>query len=239
MKQYVCIMNKSIKIKSLTLIAAFLLGGYYANAQLKNFEMSLFINGNIPAGEFGQRVSPVPPMLKDNMGQGAMIGIGGAYRASYHFDIGYGEVTPFLEGNVQWNALKGDMRDDYAYAQCDAPNYINIPLYFGVNYRYQLTDIFTPFVEGGLGGDFLMITHESVNNTDLRYKPTAAFAWEVGLGTYLTSHVSFSFHYMGYGKHAIEYTESSGNAAQNMGYTDPGVVLRSLGTCTFRIGFHF
>lgn len=245
-------MNKTIKFKALAIFTAFILGGFCAKAQLENLEQSLFLNLNCPTAQFNDKLIGIyPPMLKNRVGSGAMVGFGMGYRASYHFDIGYGEVSPYISADFQWNALKGEYRDDFTQAKCTAPNYFNIPVYMGVNYRYQLTDIFTPFVEFGLGADMLLITKETAgptyNDLKLKYKPTTNFAWQVGAGCYFGPHVSASLHYQGYGKHVIDY---SSNTADNL--SDPAylgtvtttteindVVQRNIGMLSLRIGFHF
>lgn len=252
-------MSKSIKFKALAIFTIFVMGGFCAKAQLENLEQSLFLNLNCPMAQFNDKLlgANYTPMLKQRMGTGAMVGFGAGYRASYHFDIGYGEVSPYLNVDFQWNALKGDYRDQFTQAKCTAANYFNIPIYLGINYRYQLTDIFTPFAEFGLGADMLLITKETsgnnYGNVNIRYKPTTSFAWQIGAGCYFGPHVSASLHYQGYGKHVIDYT--NGSADDLAPYVDPGttvgpgmvtssvemdeVVQRNIGMFSLRIGFHF
>jgi len=237
-------MIKMSKIKKLSALAVLIFAGITAQAQLSHLEQSFFLNGNIPTTDFGQSYTAVP-MTQDHMASDAIMGMGFGYRASYRFDIGFGEVSPYLHADFQWNAISGDHRDAYTLQSCKTPTYFNVPLFAGVNYRYQLTEIFTPFAEFGLGADFLFITKEGGASgiPTLKYKTTSAFAWQVGLGTFLGQHVSASLHYNGYGKHTIQYTSKTVDDIQGTIYQPASTIqtsqLRRIGVLSMRIGFHF
>ena len=255
-------MRKSSTIKFLCIAVAFVFSGFAANAQLTHLEQSVFLNFNLPGSEFnddlqnglllsGQDI----PLTRYNVGKGAGFGFGFGYRISYRFDVGFGEVSPYIHADLMWNRSNSDIRDKFLDIDGKAPHYINLPLYVGINYRYQLTDIFTPFAEFGLGPDFLFITKEkgTVTWTDdagakqgyefnFKYKTTTSLAWQVGLGCYFGQHVSASLHYSGYGKHPIKLKK--GETEQNSLMiptfaTDAKTQNRSLGLFSLRIGFHF
>ena len=76
------------------------------------------------------------PMTQYYAGSDAIIGIGLGYRASYRFDVGFGEVSPYVHADFQWNALRGDHRDAYTLTGYTKPNYLNVPIYAGFN-TYQ------------------------------------------------------------------------------------------------------
>ena len=235
-------MSKHITIKALCVAVVMTFAGINAQAQLSHLEQSFYLNGNIPTGQFATNIDAIP-MTQYDMGKDAIMGMGLGYRASYRFDIGFGEVSPYLHVDFNWNAIRGSHRDAYTTAECSKPNYINIPVFAGVNYRYQLTSILTPFAEFGLGADYLMITKEGGSNTipTMRYKSSGAFAWQIGLGTYLGQHVSASFHYNGYGKHTMQYTSSTnltGTEYEPMSGIQ-NAQLRRIGAISLRIGFHF
>lgn len=242
-------------IKSLCVAVALLFAGVNAHAQ---FETSVFLNGGLPTAQFGGKadlagnnaLTPAPLLSKDNIGTTAAPGFGIGARACYHFDVGFGEVAPFVNADFQWNQVKGDYRDAFAQssASAKAPQYFNIPLFIGVNYRYELTDIFKPFAEFGLGTDFFLISSERTDKAKLVYSVKNAFAWELGLGCYFGSHVSTSLHYYGLGKHIITYNEKrskfNDQSVSEVNEANPDfdinkVQLRSIGTLMLRIGFHF
>lgn len=260
-------MRKSNTIKALCLLAAFVSASFGAKAQLTHLEQSIYLNFNAPTAQFNDDVAlnalnNQVPMTRFNAGKDAIFGFGLGYRVSYRFDVGFGEVSPYLHGDFQWNRVSGDMRERYMNAgDGKAPNYFNIPIYVGVNYRYQLTDIFTPFAEFGIGPDFFFITKESgkivtpeVGNPGdpgylasyeygfkLKYQTTTNVAFQIGVGCYFGQHVSASLHYNGYGKHAIKYNGNGPDditlAAANAAATD--TQTRSIGMLSLRIGFHF
>ncbi len=238
------VMFKKNTIKSLCLLAAFVFAGFGANAQLTHLEQSFYLNGNLPLSDFASD-NLLVPMTQDFMGSDAIVGMGLGYRVSYRFDIGVGEVSPFIHADFQWNTISSEHRDNYTLNDCSKPNYINIPIFAGVNYRYQITDILTPFVEFGLGVDILKITKEGGGSglPKMKYKTSGAFAWQVGGGTFLGSHVSVGIHYNGYGKHTIKYKSSTVSDLTGTVYEPNASVqpsqLRRIGLFTLRIGFHF
>ena len=259
-------MRKYYTFKSLCLLAVFVFAGFGAKAQFSHLEQSFFLNFNAPMSQFSDDVAKNAlgeylPMTRFNVGKNASFGFGLGYRISYRFDVGFGEVSPYIHGDFQWNRVKADVREQYLDAgNGSAPNYFNIPIYVGVNYRYQLSDIFTPFGEFGIGPDIFMITKEvgsynrevlqpgatetTTENVDLklRYKTTTNLAWQIGAGSYFGQHVSLSVHYSGYGRHAIQYSSGTELPTDELKAEDAAVTkteTRGIGLLTFRIGFHF
>ncbi len=244
-------MSKCLKTKALCIAMLLSIVGINAQAQLAHLEQSIFLNGNIPTSNFATN-NDLIPMTQNHIGEDAIMGMGIGYRVSYRFDIGFGEVSPYLHADFNWNSIRSSHRDAYTTASCKQPNYFNIPVYAGVNYRYKLTEIFTPFAEFGLGMDYFLISKESGVATDatghpanvtLRYKPSNAFAWQIGVGTFLGQHVSASLHYSGYGKHTLKYTEATASTLDGTNLATDGSIstdqLRRVGLLSFRIGFHF
>lgn len=225
-------MNKNNIFKALCISAALLFGAHSAQAQI---EQSVYLNGSIPTAQFNDPVAVNmtlnQPMTKAQYGQAASVGIGLGYRVGYVFDIGFGYVTPFLNADLQWNQIKSSVRDEFTSARCDIPQYFNIPIMLGVNYRYELTDVFTLFGEFGLGDDIFIGTQEGWTNILYKYKTSSAMAWEIGAGSFFGDHVSLGIHYYGLGKHSIDYSNHDNSA-------DP-VVTRKMGSLALRIGFHF
>lgn len=247
-------MNKGNFFKTLCLSAAMAFCGINANAQL---EQSVFLNGNLPTAEFNDAVSVTPanavingftPMNRIDAGTNADPGFGMGYRLNYSFDVGFGEVAPYLNADFQWNQIKGKVRDEYTNARCRAPQYFNIPIMLGVQYRYTLTDIFKLFGELGLGYDVFMITSSGWKGDAplpfYKYNVGGAMCWQIGAGSFFGSHVSAGLHYYGLGKHTIEFNKNAANTDivdGNNNVIDDGtqVVQRNLGSLMLRIGFHF
>lgn len=230
-------------LSKLFALSAFVLAGFCAQAQFSHLEQSIFMNVNLPTAEFNNRVSPVSiPMYKDNMGKEATVGFGLGYRISYRFDVGFGEVSPYFHADFQWNQLRSEYRDAFTQASSSTPNYFNVPLYIGVNYRYQLTEVFTPFGEVGFGPDFLFVTKEGNTSAypSIRYKMSTALAWQLGAGCFFGPRVSASLHYSGYGKHVMAYTKGTIDKLNDAGLpNNTNVVQRNIGVLSLRVGFHF
>lgn len=255
-------MKRIVKVLCLT---AILLGASTAaNAQ---FRQSVFLNGNIPTGDFASSASAGPalatvyagtttfptsgvPLTYEQVGKDASVGFGLGYRASYRFDVGVGEVAPFANIDFLWNTISGSWRDKYSDAYYSAPTYFNIPLLAGVSYIYDELpwDDISAYGEFGIGTDFLWITSEGKGDGDERfsYKSTFAFAFMVGAGAYFGQHVSAGLYYYGFGKHPIDYTNGT---LEDNPYANAQVIAneaagmkrqqRTAGSIMLRIGFHF
>jgi hypothetical protein len=242
-------MKKIVKV--LCLGALFIGMGTIANAQLRQ---SVYINGNIPTGDFASSASDGPvliaayntgvPLTYEQIGKDATLGFGFGYRASYRFDVGVGLVAPYANVDFLWNTISSKWSEKYSDAYMSSPTYFNIPLLVGVTYIYDempWNDI-SLFGEFGIGTDFFLITSEgSSDNIKLAYKSTFAFAWQLVVGAFFGEHVSVGLHYYGLGTHNIDYTSGTREdvpaaaAQQDAG----GRQRRSVGSLMLRIGFHF
>ena len=225
------------KIVKVLCLGAMLIGlGTVANAQLRQ---SVYINGNIPTGDFGSNASAGPnlgnfltptstlypnsgvPLTYEQIGKDAVVGFGLGYRASYRFDVGVGLVAPYVSADFLWNTISSKWSEKYSDDYMSSPTYFNIPLLFGVTYIYDETpwsDI-SLFGEFGIGTDLFWITSEgskewrasdnSLLNVKLSYKSTFAFAWQIGAGAFFGNHVSVGLHYYGLGTHNVDYTSGT------------------------------
>lgn len=248
-------MNKLQNIKSLCLAAALVLSGLCAQAQ--ELEFSAYFNGVLPTSSFGQKVSVTQkiafidvftPMNRETIATNAAAGLGFTGRAGYWFDMGFGEIMPYVEVSFLWNSLRSDVRKEYDAAGAKYPAYFNVPAFLGFKYRYDINDIFRPFVEVGVGYDFLFITRSAqyvYYNTDgseketlwYRFTPSGALCWEAGIGTYLGRNVSVGLYYLGLGNHKIRYARNSrGRSDDNNANV---ASTRTLGDLALRLGFHF
>lgn len=235
------------KLLTLLSLAILMIGtNGIANAQ---FRQSIFLNGNIPTGDFNSKAnSNTVPLTYTEVGKDAAVGFGLGYRISYRFDVGVGEVAPFLNGDFMWNTIGGGWSDKYSDAYLNSPTYFNIPILAGVSYIYDELpwgDI-SAFGEFGVGTDLFWITSEGSKDLRYAYKSTFSFSWMLGAGAYFGRHVSAGIYYYDMGKHNIDYTQKTldnniiakgqviANEAMGMGRQ-----RRSVGSFMLRIGFHF
>lgn len=244
---------KSTIVKILCLSTLVLGISTIANAQ---FRQSIYLNGNLPTGTFASNVNSshlTVPLGYEEIGKDASVGFGLGYRASYHFDVGMGEVAPWAQADFFWNMIGSSWRTKYMDAEYKTPTYFNIPVMAGVSYFYdELWNDITPFGEFGVGSDLMMITREGKgakeNNGTLyyAYKSNFALAWMVGAGAWFGRHVSAGIYYYGLGTHPIDYTKRTLDkntvaAAQLTAneLANHGREKRSIGSLALRIGFHF
>lgn len=245
-----------------TLCLATLFLGYSAAAQTQESGLrhSIYLNGNIPTGDFASDASAGPtlitaynsgvPLTYEQIGKDASLGFGLGYRVSYAFPIGLGTVAPFAGIDILWNTIDGKWADLYSDAYFTCPTYFNVPLLAGINYTYEeVWDNITPFGEFGVGTDFFWMTPEGNSDDDsfyFGYKSTFAFSWMVGAGVYFGKYVSAGLYYYGMGKHTVDYTSGTlddnitartqvqTNTAAGMGRQQ-----RTVGSLMLRVGFHF
>lgn len=234
------------------LAAVVALMGTTANAQ---FRQSIFLNGALPTGQFASKVSNdrglitgTVPLYREEIAKSATAGFGLGYRMSYRFDVGMGEVAPFLQADVFWNFISSEWSDKYIQAKGKAPNYFNIPAMVGVSYLYdELWNDITPYAEFGVGADLFIIGSEKAMIADgnvhtYSYKPTVALSWMIGAGAYFGRHVSAGIYYYGLGKHVISYTNKtydSFSEIEKLKVETSAIPTRTVGELAVRIGFHF
>jgi len=240
-------MKRFVKVLCLT---AMIMG--VGTATQAQFRQSVYLNGNIPTGDFASSASANSlstngvPLTYTEIGKDASVGFGLGYRASYRFDVGVGQVAPFANIDFLWNTIGGGWSDKYSDAYYTTPTYFNIPLMAGVSYIYDELpwDDIAAYGEFGIGTDFLWITSEGGTNktTNLNeeysYKANFAFAWMIGAGAYFGQHVSAGLYYYGLGTHNIDYTESTLDEHAWSANTLPRE-RRSVGSVMLRLGFHF
>lgn len=242
---------KSNFIKVLCLAALMLTFGAESQAQFRHFRQSIYLNGVLPTGDFGSAVSANSvtgtqvPLTFINAGKGAMVGFGAGYRVSYRFDIGMGEVAPYVGGDLFWNMLNGDLRNDYLQGKMTAPTYFNIPIMAGISYNYdELNTNFPliPFGEFGVGADIMMVTREGSSGNYFAYKPSTTVCWMLGAGVFLGNYVSVGAYYYGLGTHPMDYTAKTlkdNTYASLQDETTGERQLRNIGSFALRVGFHF
>ena len=219
-------MEKSITIKGLCIAIAFTVTGFMAQAQLTN---SVYLDFGLPTGSFHSNANNLQYsdaayiLTKENIGKCAGMGIGFGYRASYRFDVGFGNVDPFLSVDLFWNRVKGDVRDAIIDHNGKSSHYINVPILLGVQYNYAISDVLRPFAEFGVGYDVVNVGSEGWKGGDAshpeyywaKYSVKGAMAFQIGAGCYFGEHVSASLNFYGLGKHTINYKDASSDALRN------------------------
>lgn len=242
-------MNKLNYFKTLCLAVMLIVASFGVRAQ--QAEISIYLNGTLPTGQFNDKISPdyvgdLISMGRTKIGMGANAGLGGSVRAGIWLDIGFGELLPFAEVSFLWNRTNKDIRAAYDNAYVNgnrpqAPSYFNLPMTLGFKYRYDLTPIVRPYAEIGIGYNVLFISGNGYNTDAIHhwftYKPNGALSWMIGAGTYLGEYVSAGFYYQGLGDHRIDYSEKSSGRIN--GDTPDYQERRKIGDLGIRIGFHF
>ncbi|MBQ7280290.1 MAG: hypothetical protein IJR13_06185 [Bacteroidales bacterium] len=245
-------MKKHNSFKALLVAVAMFAFGGSAFAQV---ESSIFFNMNMPVGSFAKDASMYNDVNLGNksIGTDAIFGIGGTYRIGYVFDIQIGLIEPFAEAGFNWNRISGDNRDKYDAYRGRVPNYFNIPLMLGINYRYdKLSETFVPYGEFGLGYDLFFTNGEGKDNDiayQLSYKTNGGFAWQIGAGVIIGQYFSVGLSFVSYGNHRIEYTngtvdnhagiEYDANLTELNSKGEAAIVRRSFNNLTIKLGFHF
>lgn len=238
-------------VKVMCLAAMMISAGMSTQAQ---FRQSVFLNGMLPVGNWATDIKTANVPLKyTEVGKDAIIGFGLGYRASYRFNVGLGEVAPFVGVDAFWNMISSEWRTKYLDANSKAPSYINMPIMAGVSYFYnQLWNDITPYGEFAVGTDVMFITPEGagkVNGIPFKkyaYKPSTDLAWMIGAGAYFGRHVSAGIYYYGLGTHTIDYTKNTlkdnevANAQmQTAELNNAARQKRAVGAIGLRLGFHF
>lgn len=237
-------MKKVQIFRTLCFAAAFVFAANVSQAQLRQ---SIFLNGSQPISSWASATrSNAVPLTPANMGKASSTGFGAGYRAQYLFDVGMGEVAPFVNIDILWNTVNKSINDAYTQYNMSATTYFNVPIFVGVSYLYdELFSNITIFGEAGIGADLFYMTSEGKKNQTpdmwYSYKPSFTVAGEVGFGAYFGRHVSAGIHYYILGKHAIDMTSKTAekHPAEQAYYTTPGNrPTRDLGALMLRIGFH-
>ncbi len=245
-------MRKINCFNKLCVLAVLLVASISARAQQPEF--SFYFDGFLPMSEFnddcGVGNGAFQPMNRTNVAMDASAGLGFSARFGIWCDIGYGQLQPFADVSLLWNATKSSIGDVYDNNDLNlikhttpvTPHYFNVPAMLGLKYRYDVTPIVKPFAEFSLGFDALFITSNGYKQDPTMwyaYRPSANFAWTVGLGSYLGENVSLGIYYFGLGDHRIQYTGRTRENVLPEPQGTPFVVKRNLGEFAVRVGFHF
>jgi len=90
----------------------------------------------------------------------------------------------------------------------DTYKYLNIPVFAGVNYTFNITKLLSIYGELGVGADFLKITSMDVLDKDIvflkySYDLSIRPAYKIGTGVVIDNKYLLSFHHFGSGEKRI------------------------------------
>ena len=194
---------------------------------------------------------------------------GDGFSASPGFNVGVKGKIPlpvnglgiFISGDFIFNGLKGLMKDYFDEMEDDGydvkrPRYINVPIFVGLNYKYNFNPHFGIWAEGGFGADLRKITNWEESYTDydyyygtytysykLKLDMQASFAGQIGTGIMINDLFSIGLHFYGLGASKIKgkLTESITAGGYTDSETYPVSDSKSYSQNCFmvRLGFHF
>ncbi len=210
---------------------------------------SIHFGGAFPVGNFGEE----PDTNRD-----VFAGFDtGKFSAAGGFSIGMRAKFPistdgwgvFVSGDLLYNGLKGMLRDaieEYETNGVDVVKhkYLNIPLFLGLNYRYDVNSKIGLWIEGGAGPNFRKITNLEFSNYNASYsdvysyKMQTAFGFQIGGGLMLNDRFSIGLHYYGGAtkiREDLKWTEGDVSGTEPYSYNKKSPQNSVL----LRLGYHF
>ena len=258
-------------MKKFTLVAVLMLVSVFAFAQ-KPVKFGVYVGYAIPMGDMGQgdeiQTSGVNA-FKGLDNYALMYKTGKQGYAGMGFNLGF-DVTYSLPveglgvfGGVDffYNSNNSNIKDaynamtEYVVAHTTAaeydytlPNFMNIPILFGVNYQYNFNHIVGLFCEAGVGPNFRMIssgevTQKNIGSPDVKttftYDSATTLGFKIGAGVMMWDKMSIVADFYSLGSAKINRTEKveGGNTAIETKY--PGENAISASELVVRVGYHF
>ena len=199
-------------------------------ATFSQSSFSLNLGPAFPLSDFGD-----DDYFEDDDAGGASIGADLGLHYRYQFsDMGFG----FTAGlDIMYNGLKGDIKDDiedeldnyYEDYDISYMKYLNFPLMFGLDYRYEASDNFSVFGGVAIGPDFLKMTNEKLEYEDyygenmeevISYKMSPGFAVKFGGGVLINKKLIIGVDYWSLGSHEIEGEYEIDGDSEDFEYDD-------------------
>ncbi|MBQ6084791.1 MAG: outer membrane beta-barrel protein [Bacteroidales bacterium] len=259
-------------MKKFTLVAALLLVSVLAFAQ-KPVKFGVYVGYAIPMGDMGQgdEIKTTGVNAFDGLDKYAlMFETGKQGYADMGFGVGF-DVTVALpvEGlgifgglDFFYNTNSSYITDAYAdwgkvwvatspinaEYQFTAPNFMNIPVLFGVNYQHNFNHIIGIFGEAGVGPNFRMIssgeeTFKYVGLDDEKitysYDSATTLGFKVGAGVMMWDKMSIVLDYYSLGSASIKGTAKGefGNTSIENKFAGKNDISAS--ELVVRVGYHF
>ena len=163
--------------------------------------------------------------------ENARAGNAAAYGASVGFQFSvdvFNGLGLFVSADALWTPSNQEIRQMYDERSWTKPQFINIPLLLGLNYRMPAVTV-SPYCEVGLGVNLFIKTPEGVSDNLTKYDMTESFAVEGGLGVMFNDVFSVGVHYLLPGIDGVKISTKDMDA-------DYDVKASML---ALRVGFHF
>ena len=258
-------------MKKFTLVAALLLVSVLAFAQ-KPVKFGVYVGYAAPFGQMGE--GDEIPTSGVNAFQGlekyALFNEDGKQGyAGMGFDLGF-DVTVALpvEGlgvfgglDFFYNSNSSYIKDAYeamttymvAHSTVSEynytlPNFMNIPILFGVNYQHNFNHIVGLFCEAGVGPNFRVIsscetTQKYIglpdDKTTLSYDAATTLGFKVGAGVMMWDKMSIVADFYSLGSAKIEGTEKTESDNVSVEHNFKGKNAISASEFVVRVGYHF
>lgn len=161
--------------------------------------------GLFPIGNFGRVGETAEMVEKGLIGSGATIGAGLGYR--YHFDLS-GGISLLVGGDVMWNMTDTKYRQRcYDNNKETAPQYFNIPIWVGVNYKIPLgnSNKWSAFFVASAGLNTHYTTSTGWENVEIQYKPALSPSLAIEVG-FCFRNISLGFELLSLGKPTMKGT---------------------------------
>jgi hypothetical protein len=164
--------------------------------------------------------------------ENARAGNAAAYGASVGFQFSV-EVLDglglFASADAFWTPSNQEIRQMYDEHNWTKPQFFNIPLLVGLNYRMPVASV-SPYFEAGIGMNLFVKTPEGVSGDLTKYEATKSLAVEGGLGLMFNDVVSVGVHYLLPGIDGVKIS------AKDVDVEDYDLKASML---MLRLGFHF
>lgn len=258
-------------MKRFTLVALMMCLSVIAFAQ-KPVKFGVYLGGAAPLGNLGQgdevKTDAVHP-YGDLSNYALLKKAGKQGYAGAGFDLGF-DVTVNLpvEGlgvfgglDLFYNSNNSDISDahetykkewekvvghsEFTYS---LPNFINIPILFGVNYQHNFNNIVGLFCEAGVGPNFRLISDYEVKykyvgaedeKTTYNYKAATTLGFKVGAGVMMWDKMSIVLDFYSLGSAKIEGTAKSEGGGPDTSFELKGDNAISASELVLRVGYHF
>lgn len=264
--------NKTMK--KFTLVAALLLVSVFAFAQ-KPVRFGVYVGGAAPFGQMGEgdelkKIDMAPYSDFSNWALGSEAGKQGYAGTGFNvgFDVTvnlpvkglgiFGDLDFFYNSNSSYVT---DAFENYAQELVKTPgvselnyalpNFMNIPILFGVNYQYNFNHIVGLFCEAGIGPNFRLISDYeatikytgSTPDTKITYTYDSAttLGFKVGVGVMMWDRMSIVADFYSLGSAKINWTEKVEKMPILGDYTNDfkGENAISASELVVRVGYHF
>ena len=264
-------------MKKFTLVAFLMLVSVIAFAQ-KPVKFGVYVGGVVPFGQMGEgdelkKIDVAPysdfsnwALFSDKGKQGyASTGVNAGFDVTLILPVEglgvFGGLDFFYNSN---SSYVKDAMENYAHEVVKTPgiselnyvlpNFMNIPILFGLSYQHDFNNIVGIFCEAGVGPNFRLISSYeettkytgSQKDTKISYTYDSAttLGFKVGAGVMMWDKMSIVADFYSLGSAKINGTEKIENLPTLTGYTDvkndfKGENAISASEFVVRVGYHF